>query len=245
MHLISHIGSAVVVTATIAPFINVTKRHNIFKLILLASVGVAAPDIDAISVLFNHSIFYSNYWYSHHGALHSLFGVLPVTLLFAFFAVVLERKSTQYSSYKTLIFYFSVIYSGNVLHIIEDLPAPPGPWNGLMLFWPFSSGRYGGWSHFWWQNEYLEVLFFLSATYSLVMLVLSNGLKRYKQPLCYLLVGCNTVVLVLAVKFSVASRYIEPSQWERYQIELLDRPVYDAVNSLNSLYSQIWTTQIF
>jgi hypothetical protein len=246
MHLISHLGSSIVLATTIALFLNENNRYkNKYNIITLVGVGGILPDIDAISVLFDHSIFYSNAWYSHHGAMHSVFGIIPLAMTLSILSLYFKVNAGLTHIHKILAFNFAMIYLGCIIHQMEDLPSPEGPWGGLLLFWPISNERFGGWSHFWWQNEYLETLFFVAAVYSLLLYHVYTKYFQIKKIAFYALLAGNVGAIYLGSKFTLTSRYYDHPHWIIYQKKLLGDSIYSAINSFNRAYEMIWTNTIF
>jgi hypothetical protein len=182
MDILTHTLSGIAAGTVAASFSNGNLRK---KLIISASGGIGGffPDLDVISLwsgfdktlgrIFNlsHSgkeIFFGNFWYSHHGILHSVAGTLISALIFAFMFYILKNRFRKLSTDGLLLFLKSNILvltafiTGAVIHSIEDMPTPGGPWGGVMFFFPLTK-FYGGTGDIWWWNNY-DIFLIVSAT---------------------------------------------------------------------------------
>lgn len=238
MHLLSHFGSGFCVGAAASALRHKRKDRSLFPVPLLVAGGTLLPDLDAISVLFDHATYYSRNWYSHRGMLHSPLGVLPLVALVSFLIGGRGRARPRAACALWL-------YLGALLHLLEDLPTPRGPWGGLMLLFPFSMRRFGGWSHIYWQNEFLMVLFSLGAVGSAALLAfLARSNEPARARLANLLVAGDMLVLGAGLIFVALSRYESPDAWESYQRRLLPETLYEAAHSLNRVVRSIWSKEI-
>jgi len=243
MHLISHFGSAFCVGSLLSPYSTKFGTFSRFSFPAIVATGALLPDIDGISVLFNHRVYYGTYWYSHHGAVHSLSGILFLSITFALVISVLSTRSLQFQLRRLGIIIAS-LYLGSIIHLIEDIPCPPGPWGGLMLFWPLSCHRFGGWSHIWWVNEYLiAVSFFGALSIFVIMLIFRYYSSIYLKRLEWALIPLSLLILLLVAKYVIVSRYVNPVQWKTYQISLLTEPPYNFIKFWNDKIQCIWVKE--
>jgi membrane-bound metal-dependent hydrolase YbcI (DUF457 family) len=174
MDIISHTLSGIAVGTLVASFSKLGAKHKA-SIILIGGLGGALPDFDAISlwskfdavigVLFNlnHSgsqIYFGKFWYSHHGAFHSLF--TPLFLLTLFTVIIaLKKRWFAYVKFKNGVIKYKLQYLafffGFTVHLLEDMPTPASVWGGVNLFFP-SSNYVGGFGNIWWWNNYDLVL---------------------------------------------------------------------------------------
>lgn len=244
MHLLSHFCSGFCI-GSIFSLLGRQEGASSFTFPVLIGVGAVLPDLDGISVFFNHSVYYGSLWYSHHGALHSLLGMAPLSFLLASLITrCLNRRAAGTRSRSPWLI-FIPLYAGHVLHILEDLPCPAGPWGGLMTFWPLVFRRFGGWAHIWWVNEYLMVVLLSGALGSLVLLKIMQAWPSARPKLmATLLISINLWALFLALRFVLVSKYTDPLQWEEYQKALLGGPLYAFVRSWNTCIQPIWIREV-
>lgn len=244
MHLASHFCSGFCIGSIISSFGWVPGR-SLFRFPVLIGVGAMLPDLDGISVFFNHKVYYGNAWYSHHGAFHSLLGIAFLSLLFTLIITIVWNPNGHCKNSLPSLRIFALLYLGNIIHIIEDLPCPLGPWQGLMILWPLLPNRFGGWSHIWWLNEYLMVVLFGSALSSLVIFeIIALRPSARSRLLKGMIILINLYALFLTFRFVIVSRYINPIQWQEYQKTLLGNSIYTLVKSLNTMIQHIWVWEI-
>ena len=174
MDIITHTLSGVLIGATVASCASSTRAK--INIILVGALGGCLPDIDAISLwsgfddtfgkIFNlnhagYEIYFSKFWYSHHGFFHSIAAIVVYLLLY----VAIKKMASIVDKGQTKVNYLAFLaFSGGYLaHILEDLPTPSGSWGGINLFWP-SSEWIGGTGQTWWWNNYDIFLIVLTAT---------------------------------------------------------------------------------
>ena len=202
---------------------------------LLLTLGTVAPDIDGLTVLFDHGTYYAQHWYSHHGALHSPVAALAAFVGFQALSRLIFRPRRAFPAGRL------AFLVGWLLHLIEDLPSPPEPWGGLPLLWPFRDTRYGGWAHIWWLNEYLLFVLVSAAMLALVgVAIVRHTPPRFARVISLLTFTAALTALTQATIFAAVSRYESIPQWNAYQRLLLgDRlwsPVYRIDHALNFLW---------
>lgn len=245
MHLISHIGSGICLGSIVYSLKRGNHEKSPFTIPLLIGAGAMLPDLDGVSIFFNHSVYYSSFWYSHHGALHSLFGIIPVSILVSLLITRVGRRVFENKFLHSHLSIFGLLYIGSVIHILEDLPCPPGPWQGLMVFWPLSTERYGGWGNIWWLDEYSMAVTTIGSICSMIiLLVIANRQWARVAMLKALLVCSNSYVLFLTIRFVLFSKYVDPVQWEAHQRVLLGDFIYSVVKSWNVMIEHIWVREL-
>ena len=145
----------------------------------MGGFGGALPDLDAISLWskfdstfgellgLSHSgsqIYFGKFWYSHHGAFHSLltpFVVVVVT--FAIVCAIFKLRTLNLIRHNLAEHYLKYVafYFGFTFHLFEDMSTPGSVWGGVNLFFPCSS-YIGGLGEIWWWNNYDLVLIIVS-----------------------------------------------------------------------------------
>lgn len=209
MDILIHCLSGVSVGIVISSF----SGNSRFKLIGFAALGGVLPDLDAISLWSKfdatfgrvlglndsgHSIYFSKFWYSHHGFLHSIAASLMFAFIWGLLFFVLQSKSANMgfkgltASFKKNRLILISFIAGYILHLIEDMPTPNNYWDGVRFFWP--SGRYvGGTGEIWWWNNYDIFLIVLAS-------IAVNGLLITLKP--FIKVEVKTAaVLVFVISF--------------------------------------------
>jgi len=172
MDILSHTFSGIAVGTVLASFSKGGFKTK-SSIILISGFGGALPDLDAISMWSNfdstignffnlsHSgsqIYTGKWWYSHHGALHSLTFAVIIPFVFLFLKSLkplfqersLSRFTQKIALNKLKILGFIL---GFGVHLIEDMPTPAAYWGGVNLFWP-SKTYSGGFGKIWWWNNY-------------------------------------------------------------------------------------------
>ncbi len=209
MDILTHLISGTAVSTVIMPFAH-AKGVKKWGIIGAGAIGGAFPDIDAISLwskfdpvfgrFFNFSdsgrdIYFSKYWYSHHGFFHSLAGILLsailLTLIFHFISFLKKKKGPDKVKLIAAYFVVSAFFMGGTFHLIEDMLTPAGPWGGVRLLWP-SKAYFGGLGVIWWWNNYdifLIVSGVLIFNLSTILLRLANTKFSRYIPLMLLSIG--------------------------------------------------------
>ncbi len=247
MHLISHFCSGFCAGSLMPrPSEEDSQALSILTVPTLTATGAVLPDLDGISVFFNHQIYYGPYAYSHHGSLHSPLGIFPLCLLLSYLFSRCREGWSQRGLSRSYVSYFIPLYLGSLLHLLEDLPCPPEPWGGLMILWPFSVQRFGGWAHIWFLNEFLMVFTFGASCLSLCLLVIiaKRRLVAWSRFSRLVLVGVNLSSLLIVLVFVLVSRYESEEQWEQVQRALLGDGLHSLAGMLNRLVEAIWSREI-
>lgn len=224
---------------------------------LLSALGGALPDIDAISLWsrfdgtigkllgLSHPgkvIYSEKFWYSHHGFMHSLTAAVLFTfflsLLFYFFTP--KKEKNKLSPGKRFFrngWMLLGFICGYLIHLLEDMVTPGGPWGGIRLLFP-SEIYLGGTGDIWWWNNYdlfLIVCFVLIL--NLIFLFISNFRKiNIKIPLLIFLTGCLFMVIQIKTRgydFNSRSSTTSEKESRRIQRELLGDPLYTPMEQLD------------
>lgn len=180
-------------------------------IVLLSALGGALPDVDAISLWSRfdatlgqwlnlkhsgHTIYFSTFWYSHHGFMHSLAAALLFTLA-GLAASYLQHWRTeactglvgslQYNAWPAGGF-----AGGYILAILQDMPTPSGIWGGVRFWWPAETYS-GGTGTIWWWNNYDLFLIVTAVVILNILLLLVLHQKPAKRivPALVMLAGAG------------------------------------------------------
>ena len=230
MDIISHTFTGVAIGTVVATASNLSGRKKGW-IILLGGIGGAIPDFDAISLWSKfdstigsvlglghtgRSIYYGKFWYSHHGALHSVFAALFL-LFIAFLGIAMIRREYSFNAFKRRIIRYrygcSSFLLGYLLHLLEDMPTPSGPWGGVNLFFP-SKTYIGGYGKIWWWNNYDLVLIIFTVIF--VNLSINLFSKRYYLKKMLASIGVFIFGFSLFI-FQINNRPIDFSNSASYQ----------------------------
>ena len=246
MHLVSHFSSGLCIGSFFMPFLGKKiPESSPFLAPVVIGIGATLPDIDGVSVFLNHGVFYGSQWYSHHGVLHSPVGSFFLCFLPTLIVGIYSLWRSRYELIRYCLLYSTLLLIGCMLHIVEDLPCPGEPWWGIMIFWPLSSQRYGGWSHIYWVNEYLMVVLSCGALISLALLAVMKKIPaKFHLLAASLMIGISTVTLAIALRFTWISKFENPIQWERYQKGIIGEPLFILAKFVNSLVQEIWAKEL-
>lgn len=246
MTLLTHVLTGVCAGCVAAPILEKKFSIRSGTSVFLVGLGAFLPDMDGITILFSHKTYYGTAWYSHHGAMHSLSGIALIALAIAALSLGVRRLSGKKADTRRFVQESLLIYFGSIIHLLGDLPTPPGHWLGLKLFWPFSDRIFGGWSRVWWINYYL--IFFLSQifTISLVLLGMNHFLRRgrLRSSLMILLVLINLAALGETVRYILTSHYLDRTQWSAYQHQLLGSSICNRFARISKKVFILWQKEI-
>ena len=189
MDIFSHTFSGMAAGGLVGICLANSPREKL-NCLLMGTLGGAIPDLDALSlwdpayrllVAVSHTndspreIYYGTYWYSHHAALHSIFSAF----IFIFFAQLISRWRISGTKKLDLLKInpiqrnsYLAFFLGYLLHLLQDMPTPPGPWGGINLWFPLRS-YYGGYGQIWWWNNYdlFLIIFFVAFTNILILIL--------------------------------------------------------------------------
>jgi membrane-bound metal-dependent hydrolase YbcI (DUF457 family) len=166
---VTHAGCGLAVGGIFAPLVKRVFGTPYRVQYPLSFIGAVIPDIDGLSLLFDHAAYFGNKWYSHHMFFHSIAGALLMSVIvssiYCFSAEFHRRIRSRVRDDKPLaerIFSPAagagiVFFLAYIAHLFGDMVCPPGPWNGIALFWPFADTA-GGWGRIYWHNWYFIYL---------------------------------------------------------------------------------------
>lgn len=216
MDILTHALSGVAVGVVLSTY-STKGFFNKLGIIILGGFGGVLPDLDAISLWSGfdttigkflnlshtgNTIYFSKFWYSHHGFFHSLMASLIVAFIIGLTLYVTKSK------FKTLSFYhfwrdlksqkiiLIAFVMGFIIHLIEDMPTPANVWGGVNFFWP-SAAYIGGSGDIWWWNNY--DIFLIVVTVIIINLLLLAFKKLIKLDLRKI----TTIVLLMGFLFSL------------------------------------------
>ncbi len=216
MDILTHTLSGIAIATVVTSFSGKNFRNKL-GVIAIAGFGAALPDFDAISLwskfdltigklvgLENSgkTIYFSKFWYSHHGFLHSfLAGLLIASTFILILSTIKSRKRKPLlvslldtiKSYKEYLISFIL---GFTIHLVEDMPTPGCVWGGVNFFWP-SNSYLGGTGNIWWWNNYDIFLIVIAVIILNVLLQSTEKLFTFNTR------KITTIVFILGLTFSV------------------------------------------
>jgi len=239
MDIVTHILSGIAVGTVIASFSAKGTKVKL-KVIGFSGFGGAFPDFDAISLwsgfdktfgkLFGlndsgKTIYFSKYWYSHHGFFHSIFASLIFALTIGLILYLIQSrignkgKETIQDSFKNNSLILIGFIAGFILHLLEDMPTPGCVWGGVRLLWPLRP-YVGGTGEIWWWNNY-DIFIIVFGLIIINGLVLS--MQRYisfdkkKLTVMFFLIGL-TLCIVQIKRRSYDFNYVgQTSKFQQYE----------------------------
>lgn len=257
MDIISHTCTGLAVGSVVATVSDFSWKKK-GAIILLGGLGGALPDLDAISLWSKfdstigaflglkhsgRSIYYGTFWYSHHGALHSI--LAPIILI----GLVIAGKSVRHNrfnfaglksgilnrKYRHLAFFLGFFF-----HLLEDMPTPSGPWGGVNLFFP-SSNYVGGYGKIWWWNNYdLVLIIFAVILCNLIINLLPKHYYKVKwrSAVATFLFGIFLFVFQInnrPIDFTKSGKYQEyEAQSKQIQQDILGDELYKFMRSVDN-----------
>lgn len=216
MDIITHTLSGVAIGTVLTSFSS-NKFRNKFGLIAIAGLGGAFPDFDTISLwskfdttigkLFalensGKEIYFSKFWYSHHGFLHSLFASIIIALIFVILMYLIKSRFKELSvnnlihSFKNNWLYLIGFVLAYTIHLLEDMPTPDCVWGGVNFFWPLKSYS-GGTGDIWWWNNYDVFLIVVGVIILNTLFQVTNRFIRIDTR------KVTTVILILGISISL------------------------------------------
>ncbi len=209
------------------------------------TIGALAPDLDSLSLLFSHRIYFGSAWYSHRQFLHSILGCAFLAMLIPSMAAsVIGRGMDAATRAGVLRVASRALFAGGILHLLGDLPTPPGPWGGLPVFFPLGI-REGGWSRIGWVNE---VLIYLLGTAGLaagaLVLAYALGPDRARPWLRSGAASVASLALATTVWFGSVSRYENFAQWRAWQARFVPVLWVDALHHTGRFAAVFWQREV-
>jgi inner membrane protein len=257
MDILTHIISGLAVGTVVSGFSKNGLKENL-KLICFSGFGGAFPDFDAISLwsgfdktfgrLFGLSnagktIYFSKFWYSHHGFFHSVCASLLLALCIGlgFYAIqklFIGKKNVSiadsFKGHSLLLFGF---IAGYMMHLFEDMPTPSCVWDGVRILWPLKIHT-GGTGDIWWWNNY-DI--FIIATGVLIINVLILILKRVirvnieKLTIVVFIIGFMLCVIQIKSRgynFNYTGQTVNFQQYEQKSKDIQKRILGDKLYNL-------------
>lgn len=180
MDILTHTLSGLAVGTVAASFMKGTIGQRLVVL-FFSALGGSVPDVDAISLWSGFDttfgrwfglddpgkvIYSARFWHSHHGFMHSLTAAFCLAFLiglcFSVIDKVIYRKDTSlFVDLKSRRFLLMGFAGGYIVHLLEDMLTPGGPWNGIRFLFPLNT-YIGGTGEIWWWNNYDIFLIVLS-----------------------------------------------------------------------------------
>lgn len=220
MDIITHTFTGIAVGTVVASFVKKGFGQGC-AIVACSALGAAMPDLDALSLWskfdptlgsllgLKHTgkeIYFSKFWYSHHGFLHSLCAAFLLSIWVGFLLFLFrDRKngafwssmSGSFSKNKLLLIGFALGFS---LHLLEDMPTPASTWGGVNLFWP-SKAYIGGTGDIWWWNNYdLFLIVCLVILANLVVLAISRWTKLNAVKVTSIIFALGAMLMVFQIK---------------------------------------------
>ena len=222
MDLISHTLTGVAV-GTVASSFSKSKWYTKIWIVVIGGFGGALPDFDALSLwskfdqtigsLFNlthtgKQIYFGKFWYSHHGAFHSLLTPIFISLVTISIITLINQYKTlddikhHFTTNKLKYYAFCV---GFTFHLFEDMPTPASVWGGVNFLFP-SDNYIGGYGKIWWWNNYDLVLIIVS------IISINTGFNFIKNTYYKIRTRLTIVTMIIGITlggFQVMTRPID------------------------------------
>ena len=209
------------------------------------TIGALAPDLDSISLLFSHRIYFGSAWYSHRQFLHSILGCAFLAMLIPSLAATLFGRRMDGAARAGFLRVASrALFAGGMVHLAGDLPTPPGPWGGLPVFFPLGI-RLGGWSRIGWVNAALAILLG-TAVLAAAALLLAHALApdRARPWLRAGAAAVSALALAATVWFGAVSHYENFTQWRAWQARFVPAIWIDAIHHTGRFAAVFWQREV-
>jgi len=252
MDILTHGISGLAIGSTLAAF-STSRTLQKVKIVAIGGFGAILPDLDAISlwskfditigkafdlVHTGKEIYFSKFWYSHHGFMHSVTAPLIfLSFIFTISVILNTQNSTLKEAFtKTLqlnkILYLS-FFLGFCIHLVEDMPTPTCVWGGVNLFWP-NKTYFGGSGHIWWWNNY-DIFLLAFSVFGIncgLQFIPKTNLKRVLASLTFV-IGLNLCIKQIfsrPIDFNYVGHTIHYAKLEKQsqevQKEILGQKLY-------------------
>lgn len=191
-------------------------------------LGAMAPDVDIVTrLLAGRAAYFSDAWYAHRAATHSLLGTLLLGLAVA--AVLYAGRSAlgparapgsgpdpawPRRGYPWLA---GCAWAGGVLHILGDVFTPFRP---LPVLWPLGE-RFGALSHIGWFSPYLLWLFVATIAVGWASPWLLCRVTGWRRGVPVAVWTLYALASYRWMQYLIVSRYESAEQWRAYQEALL------------------------
>lgn len=187
------------------------------------ALGAAMPDVDILTkLLLGRGYYFSDLWYGHRAASHSLLGTLLMAMVAAaLFYRILSRDSSRRGGRRpglqAYLWLAGGFWFGGLIHLLGDLFTPG--W-ALPLLWP-ANLRIGGFSHIGWFTPYLLWLFVSTLALGWGLGAMGRLLAVFRPYHNLAAWGLYTLAAWRWLHFMATSRYESNSQWMDAQYDLL------------------------
>lgn len=258
MDIITHSLSGIAVGTVLAAYSNKNFSDKVF-VVLLSGFGGLIPDFDAISLWsgfdqtfgswfgLNNSgkeIYYSKFWYSHHGFLHSLLAAFLLTVVVL--SIIRVTGLKKYTGFRYAIIENRLpllgFLLGFILHLLGDMITPACVWGGVNFLWP-SENYTGGSGQVWWWNNYDIFLIILSViSINILIILLKKPLKNmsFKIASIVFILGfilCNYQINTRRFKYNYIGQTAEYQKFEKQSLdeqrEILGERLFRTVNNFD------------
>lgn len=197
----------------------------------LTAVASIAPDLDSGVNAYGSN----NAWIGHRGWTHSLL----FAALFGI-AVLLGARRSPGKLFAPASA-FACGFTGVCLHILGDMPTPPGSWGGLPVFFPHPA-RFGGFSNIGWYNPVLfwKVFVFFAAGAVFMAVGSFERIGRAARLVGGTIALCGFLFAVIDI---AGSRYTDALAWHQDQERALRQmpwPVYPVTTELSRIGMQMF-----
>ncbi|MBI4082286.1 MAG: metal-dependent hydrolase [Candidatus Lambdaproteobacteria bacterium] len=195
-------------------------------------LGAMLPDLDALTAWVDRSSYFSDGWYGHRQASHSLLGTLLLALAAAASLRPWLAREGGARGARGLLWLAGCLWAGGLIHIVGDLFTPGMT---MPLLWP-AAPRVGAFSHIGWFSPYLLWMFLAALAIEALLRGWSRAAPRLAPALGR--AGWLLYVLVLGrwLHYLHVSRYASADQWQEYQLALLPEamvtPFADVIRTL-------------
>lgn len=240
MDILTHIISGTAAGTVVAGLSHKSTKYRIAT-VAFGSFGGFFPDLDVISMwsgfdstfgrLFNlqhtgKEIFDAQFWYSHHGFLHSLAGSFIVTFLIGIFIYLFLDRGFKNFSAKALISSFknrkewlTAFIAGFVIHTIEDMPTPSGGWQGVNFWWPLKTYTGGTGETWWWNNYDIFLIVSAIAGINILLLFFIKKIDLRKFTLIVFIAGMSLALYQVKTRSFDCNKYKRRGVCERKSIQ--------------------------
>lgn len=211
MDILTHSLSGLAIGTVLSSYSDKNIKPKI-GIIMLAGFAAAVPDLDAISLwskfdntigkVFSLShkgneIYYSKFWYSHHGFLHSIIAGILITLFLGILIYLFKKKKTFSLNQKLA---FVGLFLGFLIHLFEDMPTPSSVWGGVNLLWPLKPYIGGSGDIWWWNNYDLLIIIFIVVCINLLTLVAEHFIKFKAYKLTTIVFIFGFILSIIQIK---------------------------------------------
>ena len=211
MDILTHTLSGVAIGTVLSSYSDKDMKSRIW-ITMIAGCAAAVPDLDAISLWSKfdntigkvfalsqkgNEIYFSKFWYSHHGFLHSIVAGILITVIIGILIYLLKKSRILSFNQKLALI---GLFLGFLTHLFEDMPTPGSVWGGVNLLWPLKS-YFGGTGEIWWWNNYdLLIIIFIVVCINLLILVIEHFIKFKSYKLTTIVFIFGLILCIIQIK---------------------------------------------